>query len=58
MHHMRKKTKTKLVKKGAAGESFLKTLVNKLTFEMHLPGHNFTGSRTKIYKRLNPDETP
>ena len=25
---------------------------------MHLPGHNFTGPGTKLYKRLNPDETP
>ena len=25
---------------------------------MHLPGHNFTGAGTKLYKRLNPDETP
>ena len=24
---------------------------------MHLPGHNFTGPRTKLYKRLNPDGT-
>ena len=38
--------------------SFLNTLVNKLPFEMHLPGHNFTGPETKLYKRLNPDGTP
>ena len=25
---------------------------------MHLPGQNFTGPRTKLYKRLNSDETP
>ena len=25
---------------------------------MHLPGHNFTGPGTKLYKRLNPDRTP
>ena len=24
---------------------------------MHLPGHNFTGSGTKLCKRLNPDGT-
>ena len=52
------KTKTQFVKKGAAGGSFLHTLVNKLPFEMHLPGHNFTGPGTKLYKRLNPDGTP
>ena len=25
---------------------------------MHLPGHNFIGPGTKLYKRLNPDGTP
>ena len=25
---------------------------------MHLPGHNFTGPGSKLYKRLNPDGTP
>ena len=25
---------------------------------MRLPGHNFTGPGTKLYKRLNPDGTP
>ena len=55
MHHMRDKTKTEFVKKGAAGGSFLNTLVNKLPFEIHLPGHNFTGPGTKLYKMLNPD---
>ena len=57
MHHMRI-TKIQFVKKGVAGGSFLNTLVNKLPFEMHLPGHNFTGPGTKLYKRLNPDGTP
>ena len=52
------KTKTQFVKKGAAGGSFLNTLVNKLPFEIHLPGHNLTGPGTKLYKRLNPDGTP
>ena len=52
------KTKTQFVKKGVAGGSFLNTLVNKLPFEMHLPGHNFTGPGTKLYKRLNLDGTP
>ena len=40
------KTKTQFVKKGPAGGSFSNTLVNKLPFEMHLPGHNFTGPGT------------
>ena len=56
MHHMRK-TNTQFVKKGAAGGSFLNSLVNKLPFEMHLPGHKFTGPGTKLYKRLNPHVT-
>ena len=49
------KTKTKFVKREAAGESFLNTFVNKLPFVMHLPGHNFTGPGTKLYKRLKFD---
>ena len=57
MHHMWK-TKTKFVKKGVAGWSFLNTLVNKLPFEMNLLGHNFTGPWTKLFTRLNPDGTP
>ena len=38
--------------------SFLNSLVNKLPFEMHLPGHNFAGPGTKLNKRLNSDGTP
>ena len=45
------KPNTQFVKKGAAGGSFLDTLVNNLTFEMHLPRQNFTGPGTKLYKR-------
>ena len=41
------------VKKGVAGGSFLDTMVNNVPFEMHLPGHNFTGPGAKLYKRLN-----
>ena len=52
------KSKTHFVKKGAAGGSFLNTLVDKLPFEMHLPENIFTGPRTKLYERLNPDGTP
>ena len=51
-------TKTQFAKKRVAGGSILNTLVNKLSFEMHLLGHNFTGPVTKLYKRLNPDGTP
>ena len=52
------KTNTQFIKRDATGGSFLNTLVNKLPFEMHLPGHNFRGPGTKLYKRLNPDGTP
>ena len=54
------KIKCQFIKKGylEGGGSFLNTLVNNLPFEMHLPGHNFTGPGTKLYKRLNPDGTP
>ena len=43
------KTETQFIKRDATGGSFLNTLVNKLPFEMHLPGHNFTGPVTKLY---------
>ena len=56
MYHMQK-TKTQFIKSDATGGSFLNTLVSKLPFEMHLPGHNFTGPGTKLYKRLNSDGT-
>ena len=36
------KPKAQFVKKEVAGGSFLNTLVKKLPFEMHLPGHDFT----------------
>ena len=32
--------------------------MNKLPFEIHLPGHNFTGPGIKFNTRLNPDGTP
>ena len=57
MNHMRK-LRLNSPKNDATGGSFLNTLVNKLPFEMNLPGYNFTGPRTKLYKRLNPDGTP
>ena len=47
-------TKTQFIKSDATGGSFL----NKLPFEMHLPGHNFTGPRIKLYTGLNSDVTP
>ena len=51
-------TKTQFIERDATGGSFLNSLVNKLPFEMNLPGHNFTGTGTKLYKRLNQDGTP
>ena len=44
--------KTQFIKKGTAGGSFLNSLVNKLPFEIHLPGHNFTGPGTKLNKKI------
>ena len=52
------KTKTQFIKNDATGGSFLNTLVNKLPFEMPLPGHNFTCPETKLYKRLHADGMP
>ena len=57
MRHMQK-TKTQFIKRDATGGSILNSLVNKLPFEMLLPGHNFTGAGTKLYKRLNQEGTP
>ena len=51
-------TKTQFIKRDVTGGSFLNTLVNKLPFEMHFPGHNCTGPGTKLYTRLNSDGTP
>ena len=49
---------TQFIERDVTGESLLNILVNKLLFEMHLPGHNFAGPGRKLYKRLNPDRTP
>ena len=51
-------TKTQFVKRDATGEGLMNGLINKLPFEMHLPGHNFTGPGTNLSKRLNEDGTP
>ena len=50
-------TKTQFIK-AQKGGSLLNKAINNLPFEMHLPGHNFTGPDTKSKKRLNPDLTP
>ena len=49
------KVKTQFVKSGG---NLFNTAINKLPFELHLPGHNFTGPGTRLNKRLNPDLTP
>ena len=51
------KVRLNLLKKRSCWWKFFNTLVNKLPFEMHLPGHIFTGSGIKLYKRLNSDGT-
>ena len=53
-----RKAKTQFINRDATGGSFLNSLMNKLPFEMNLPGHNFTGPGKKLYKRLNWDGTP
>ena len=50
-------TKTQFIK-AREGGSLLNKAINNLPFEMHLPSHNFTGTGTKLKKRLNPDLTP
>ena len=46
------------ITKAPEGSSLLNKFINNLPVEMHLPGHNFTGSGTKLNKRLKPDLTP
>ena len=50
----------KLLKVGPtpSGGSILNEAINNLPFEMHLPGHNFTGPGTKLKKRLTSNLTP
>ena len=36
--------------KAREGGSLLNKAINNLPFEMHLPGHNFTGPGTKLKK--------
>jgi len=50
--------KSKFISASTSGKVFLNKAINSLPFEMILPGHNFTGSGTKLNKRLNPDLTP
>ena len=43
-------TKTQFIK-AQEGGSLLNKVINNLPFEMHLPGHNFTGPGNKLKKR-------
>ena len=49
--------KTQFTKR-TVGRGILNRVINALPFELHLPGHNFTGPGTNLKKRLNPDLTP
>jgi len=42
----------------ASGKGFINDTINSLPFEMHMPGHNFTGPGRKLNKCLNEDMTP
>ena len=48
-----RKTKTQFIKRDATGGSFLYSLVNKLPFEMRLPGHDSTDPGTKLVREQN-----
>jgi len=41
----------------ASGKGCINASINSLPFEMHVPGHTFTGPGTKLNKRLNEDMT-
>lgn len=53
----RSKRRSKRVQRGR-GPGFLNKLINKLPFELHLPGHRFTGPGTKLEKRLDKNNKP
>jgi NAD-dependent SIR2 family protein deacetylase len=43
--------KNKFIRSAVKGGNLL-SLINKLSIELHLPGHNFTGPITNLKKRL------
>ena len=49
--------KSTFVKGVKSGGSYLNNTINSLPFELHLPGHSFTGPGTKLNMRLNSDDT-
>ena len=44
------KTKSQFIKRDVTGGRFINTLVNKLTFEIYLSGHSFTGGEQNSIK--------
>ena len=43
---------------GGRGRGWLNKAINNLPFELHLPGHNFTGPGTKLRQRLDANDRP
>lgn len=43
---------------GVRGRGLINTLINKLPFELHIPGYNFCGPGTKLAKRLAEGSKP
>jgi hypothetical protein len=46
----------KTMNKRYRGEGLVNSLVNKLPFEIHISGYNYSGPRTKLSKRLARDQ--
>jgi hypothetical protein len=42
----------KTINKRYRGEGVVNSLINKLPFEIHIPGYNYCGPGTKLSKRL------
>lgn len=56
-HNIKKqKNNKKGIRKEGAG--IINNLINKLPFELHLPGYNYCGPGTKLYKRLARGDKP
>lgn len=49
----KKKVKSKAKPKAKTGKGILNNAINKLPFEIHIPGYEFCGPGTKLKKRLN-----
>lgn len=44
--------KTKILKRKCYGKGLLNSVINKIPFEMHLPGYQYCGPGTKLAKRV------